>query len=106
MEEGVINTSQARGEKKGYPIGGIEDFSQRWGSVGGKTTKPEGDESLESFSDKSLERQGEKTSEQKRRQTVYLPVDLYRWARHYMADTDQNISEVVVEALTLLRERR
>jgi len=32
-------------------------------------------------------------------QTVYLYPDLYKWIRHYATDTDQEISDVVNEAL-------
>jgi hypothetical protein len=40
-----------------------------------------------------------------KRQTVYLYPDLYRWVRHHIADTDQDISNVVNEALRQYRAR-
>src|SRR6266568_6511614 len=36
---------------------------------------------------------------ERKRQTVYLYPDLYKWIRHYATDTDQEISDVVNEAL-------
>lgn len=91
-----------------YPIGSLEEMSQRWQTVGGggaRETKDLSDKTPPSFGDQTPETQNVLTprGEKTRRQTVYLPVDLYRWIRHRAADTDQDISEVVVEALTLLR---
>ena len=91
-----------------HPIGSLEELSQRWQMVGGrgaKETKDESDKTPTSFGVPTPETYSALTSQKEnpRRQTVYLPADLYRWIRHRGADTDQDISEVVVEALTLLR---
>jgi hypothetical protein len=104
MAEKIIsNTKQEK-----HPIGSLEEMSQRWQTIGGGRTKePEdsSDKAPPSIGVQTPEKQGALTpmGEKSRRQTVYLPVDLYRWIRHRAADTDQDISEVVVEALTLLR---
>jgi hypothetical protein len=100
------NATNRKPEK--YPIGSLEDLSQRWQVVGGggaKETQDQSDKTPPSFGNPTPEAQSALTSrkEKPRRQTVYLPEDLYRWVRHRGADTDQDISEVVVEALTLLR---
>lgn len=91
-----------------HPIGSLEELSQRWQTVGGRgarETKDQSDKTPPSFGVSTPGTQSALTSqkEKPRRQTVYLPEDLYRWVRHRGADTDQDISEVVVEALTLLR---
>lgn len=91
-----------------YPIGSLEDLSQRWQVIGGGRTKEiqdQSDKTPPSFSASTSTTQGTLPSgkEKPRRQTVYLPEDLYRWVRHRGADTDQDISEVMVEALILLR---
>ena len=98
--------TNAKPEK--YPIGSLEELSQRWQMIGGggaKETQDQSDKTPPSFGVSTPETRGTLTSrrEMPRRQTVYLPEDLYRWVRHRGADTDQDISEVVVEALTLLR---
>ncbi|HYU72101.1 MAG TPA: hypothetical protein VEL31_05435 [Ktedonobacteraceae bacterium] len=103
MTEKATNTKQEK-----YPIGSLEEMSQHWHIVGGggaKEPKDESDTTPPSFGVRAPETQSALTSdkEKPRRQTVYLPADLYRWIRHRGADTDQDISEVVVEALTLLR---
>jgi hypothetical protein len=101
MTEKTTNTRQEK-----YAIGSLEEMSQRWHMVGGaKEPKDESDKMPPSFGDRTPETQSALTSqkEKPRRQTVYLPAELYRWIRHRAADTDQDISEVVVEALTLLR---
>jgi hypothetical protein len=99
-------TSSTKQEK--HPIGSLEEMSQRWQTVGGggtRETKDSSDKAPPSFGAQTPETQSALTplGEKPRRQTVYLPGDLYRWIRHRAADTDQDISEVVVEALTLLR---
>lgn len=99
-------TDDTKQEK--HPIGSLEEMSQRWQTVGGggtRETKDSSDKTPPSFGVQTPETQNVFTlqGEKSRRQTVYLPVDLYRWIRHRAADTDQDISEVVVEALTLLR---
>ncbi len=99
-------TSSTKQEK--HPIGSLEELSQRWQTVGGggtRETKDSSDKAPPSFGAQTPETQSALTplEEKPRRQTVYLPVDLYRWIRHRAADTDQDISEVVVEALNLLR---
>ncbi len=104
MAEKVMSSTQ----QEKHPIGSLEEMSQRWQTVGGggaKETKHSGDKAPESFGTETPETQSTFASaqEKSRRQTVYLPVDMYRWIRHRAADTDQDISEVVVEALTLLR---
>ena len=91
-----------------YPIGSLEELSQRWQTIGGggvKETQDQSDTTPPRFGVETPETQSALTpkKEKPRRQTVYLPEDLYRWVRHRGADTDQDISEVVVEALTLLR---
>jgi hypothetical protein len=98
----------ANSKSEKYPIGSLEELSQRWQMIGGggaRETKDQSDKTPPSFSVSTPETQSALTSrkEKPRRQTVYLPEDLYRWVRHRGADTDQDISEVVVEALTLLR---
>jgi hypothetical protein len=103
MTEKATNTRQEK-----HPIGSLEELSQRWHMVGGggaKEPKDASDTTPPSFGVRTPETQSALTSkgEKPRRQTVYLPGDLYRWIRHWGADTDQDISEVVVEALTLLR---
>jgi len=103
MTEKVTNTKQEK-----YAIGSLEEMLQRWQMVGGggiKEIKDESDKTPQSFEVQTPETQSALTSqkEKPRRQTVYLPADLYRWIRHRGADTDQDISEVVVEALNLLR---
>ena len=103
MTEKATNT-----KKTEYPIGSLEEMSQRWHMVGGggaKEPKDESDKTPPSFGAQTPEMQSALTSqkEKPRRQTVYLSADLYRWIRHWGADTDQDISEVVVEALNLLR---
>jgi hypothetical protein len=99
-------TDSTKREK--HSIGSLEEMSQRWQIVGGggaKETKHASDKTPSSFGTEPPEKQSALAfqGEKSRRQTVYLPVDLYRWIRHRAADTDQDISEVVVEALTLLR---
>ena len=103
MTEKATNTKQEK-----YPIGSLEEMSQRWHIVGGrgaKEPKDESDKTPPSLGVQTPETQSALTSqkEKPRRQTVYLSTDLYRWIRHRAADADQDISEVVVEALTLLR---
>jgi hypothetical protein len=103
MTEKTTNTKQEK-----HPIGSLEEMSQRWQMVGGggaKESKDLSDKTPPSFGVRTPETQGALTfhKEKPRRQTVYLSADLYRWIRHRGADTDQDISEVVVEALTLLR---
>ena len=103
MTEKATNRKQ---EKR--PIGSLEELSQRWQMVGGGGARQTQDQSAKTqprFGASTPEPQSALTSRQEkpRRQTVYLPEDLYRWIRHRGADTDQDISEVVVEALTLLR---
>jgi hypothetical protein len=103
MTEKATNRKQ-----ENYPIGSLEELSQRWQMVGGRGTRETNDQSDKtppSFGVPTPEAQNALTPQKgkPRRQTVYLPEDLYRWIRHRGADTDQDISEVVVEALTLLR---
>jgi hypothetical protein len=103
MTEKTTNIKQEK-----YAIGSLEEMSQRWHMVGGggvKESKDLSDKMPPSFEVQAPETQSALTSrkEKPRRQTVYLPEGLYRWIRHRGADTDQDISEVVVEALTLLR---
>lgn len=103
MTEKATSTKQEK-----HPIGSLEEMSQRWQMVGGRGTKElkdESDKTPPSFGVHMPETHSALTSQQEkpRRQTVYLPADLYRWVRHRGADTDQDISEVIVEALTLLR---
>ncbi|MDQ6661427.1 MAG: hypothetical protein M3Z24_10725 [Chloroflexota bacterium] len=101
MTEKVTNT-----KKEKYSIGSLEEMSQRWQMVGRtKETKDESDKTPPSFGVQTSKAQSTLTPqrEKPRRQTVYLPAGLYRWIRHRAADTDQDISEVVVEALNLLR---
>lgn len=103
MTEKAPNTKQEK-----HPIGSLEEMSQRWQMVGGRGTKEPKDESDKtppSFGVPMPEKHSALTSqkEKPRRQTVYLPEDLYRWIRHWGADTDQDISQIVVEAVTLLR---
>jgi hypothetical protein len=99
-------TTNSRQEK--YSIGSLEEMSQRWHMVGGggaNVSNDDSDKTPPSVGVQVSETQSALTlhREKPRRQTVYLPEDLYRWIRHRAADTDQDISEVVVEALTLLR---
>lgn len=103
MNEKTTNTRQEK-----HPIGSLDEMSQRWHMVGGggaKVTNYESDKTSASFGVEVRATQSALMSrkEKPRRQTVYLPEDLYRWIRHHGADTDQDISEVVVEALILLR---
>jgi hypothetical protein len=103
MTEKTTNTKQEK-----HPIGSLEEMSHRWQMVGGggtKATKDESDKTPPSFDVQTTKTQSALTSqkEKPRRQTVYLPADLYSWIRHRGADTDQDISEIVVEALNLLR---
>lgn len=96
----------SRTKKEKYPISSLEEMSQRWQTVGGiKETNDSSDKAPPSFEVQTSKTQSALTplDEKSRRQTVYLPVEIYRWIRHRAADTDQDISEVVVEALTLLR---
>jgi len=105
----MIMTEKATNKKpEKHPIGSLEELSQRWQMIGGrgdKETKEQSDKTPPSFGVSTPETHSALASrkEKPRRQTVYLPEDLYRWLRHRGADTDQDISEVVVEALTLLR---
>ncbi|SRR6266568_2491280 len=103
MTEKAANTKREK-----HPIGSLEEMSQRWHMVGGEGAKEPidgSDKTPPSFGVQTPETQSALPSkgEKLRRQTVYLPADLYRWIRHRGADTDQDISEVVVEALNLLR---
>lgn len=87
-------------------IGSVEQMEeqahQQWGTVGGNTTrKPLGaqhpggsDTQASSLLDTQTPRKPER-----KRQTVYLYPDLHKWIRHYATDTDQEISDVVNEAL-------
>jgi len=87
-------------------IGSVEQMEeqahQQWGTVGGNTTrKPRGaqhpggsDTQVPGLLDTQAPRKPER-----KRQTVYLYPDLYKWIRHYATDTDQEISDVVNEAL-------
>lgn len=97
----------ANGKQEKHPIGSLEEMSQRRHVVGGGGAKElidGSDKTPQSFDVQTPETQSTLASQEKpRRQTVYLPGDLYRWIRHRGADTDQDISEVVVEALHLLR---
>lgn len=104
MAEKIISSTK----QEKHPIGSLEEMSQRWQTVGGggtRETKGSSDKTPQSLGVQTPEIQRALTphEEKPRRQTVYLPVDLYRWIRYWAADTDQDISEVVVEALTLLR---
>ncbi len=87
-------------------IGSVEQMEeqaqQQWGTVGGNTTRkslsaqhPGG---LDTQVPGLLDTQAPRKPERKR-QTVYLYPDLYKWIRHYATDTDQEISDVVNEAL-------
>ncbi len=87
-------------------IGSVEQMEeqahQQWGTVGGNTTrKPLGaqhpggsDTQVSGLLDTQTPRKPER-----KRQTVYLYPDLHKWIRHYATDTDQEISDVVNEAL-------
>ena len=87
-------------------IGSVEQMEeqaqQQWGTVGGNKTRkslsaqhPGG---LDTQVPGLLDTQAPRKPERKR-QTVYLYPDLYKWIRHYATDTDQEISDVVNEAL-------
>ena len=87
-------------------IGSVEQMEeqahQQWDTVGGnKTRKPlsaqhpgGSDTQVPDLLDTQTPRKPER-----KRQTVYLYPDLYKWIRHYATDTDQEISDVVNEAL-------
>jgi hypothetical protein len=87
-------------------IGSVEQMEeqahQQWGSVGGNTTRKSLSAQHPGGSDVQvpglLDTQAPRKPERKR-QTVYLYSDLYKWIRHYATDTDQEISDVVNEAL-------
>ena len=91
-------------------IGSVEQMEdqahQRWGTVGGNTTrKPLGAQhpgSSDAQGPSLLDTQVPRKPERKR-QTVYLYPDLYKWIRHHATDTDQEISDVVNEALKQYR---
>jgi len=87
-------------------IGSVEQMEdqahKQWGTVGGKTNRnplsaqdPGG---LDTQVPDLLVTQAPRKPERKR-QTVYLYPDIYKWIRHYATDTDQEISDVVNEAL-------
>jgi len=87
-------------------IGSVEQMEeqahQQWGTVGGNTTRKPLSAQHPGSSDTQvpgpLDTQAPRKPERKR-QTVYLYPDLYKWIRHYATDTDQEISDVVNEAL-------
>lgn len=72
-----------------------------------QTTRRSGDQATERVvAQTSSSSDTQAPSEPKwKRQTVYLYPDLYRWVRHHIADTDQDISNVVNEALRQYRAR-
>ncbi len=87
-------------------IGSVEQMEeqaqQQWETVGGNTTRRSLSAQRPGSSDTQvpglLDTQAPRKRERKR-QTVYLYPDLYKWLRHYATDTDQEISDVVNEAL-------
>jgi hypothetical protein len=83
-----------------------EQAHQQWGTVGGnKIRKPLGAQHPDSSDTQVpglLDTQAPRKPERKR-QTVYLYSDLYKWIRHYATDTDQEISDIVNEALKQYR---
>ena len=87
-------------------IGSVEQMEeqahQQWETVGGNTTRRSLSAQRPGSSDTQvpglLDTQAPRKLERKR-QTVYLYPDLYKWIRHYATDTDQEISDVVNEAL-------
>lgn len=89
-------------------IGSVEQMEdqahKQWGTVGGNTTRNHLNAQHPGSSDTQvpgrLNTQASRKPERKR-QTVYLYPDLYKWIRHYATDTDQEISDVVNEALKL-----
>jgi hypothetical protein len=87
-------------------IGSVEQMEeqaqQQWGMVGGNKTRKQLSAQHPGGSDTQvpglLDTQDPRKPERKR-QTVYLYPDIYKWIRHYATDTDQEISDVVNEAL-------
>jgi hypothetical protein len=87
-------------------IGSVEQIEdqahQQWATLGGTTTRKPPSAQLPGGSDAQvpglLDTQVPRKPERKR-QTVYLYPDLYKWIRHYATDTDQEISDVLNEAL-------
>lgn len=91
-------------------IGSVEQMEdqahKQWGTVGGNTTRKSLNAQHPGSSDIQvpghLNTQNSRKPERKR-QTVYLYPDLYKWIRHFATDTDQEISDVVNEALKLYK---
>ncbi len=91
-------------------IGSVEQMEeqaqQQWGTFGGnratKSLNARYPGSLDTQESEHLNAQTPRKQERKR-QTIYLYPDLYKWVRHYATDTELEISDVVNEALRQYR---
>jgi hypothetical protein len=102
------------------PIGSIDTLQEqveqqeRWRSIGGTATPQHQDPGIPGSQgpgtlETSLDPLSDHTSTradkpERKRQVVYLYPDLYRWIRHRAADTDQELSDIVNEALQRLKD--
>jgi hypothetical protein len=102
--------SEEKTEGRKPRIGGIGQQRRPYGTIGGgtrpdaQTSEGSSAETLDNSSTQTSERFNAQASEKRRRQTVYLSPDHDRWIRHRIADSREEISDVINIALTFYRE--
>src|SRR5450755_2142593 len=102
--------SEEKTEGRKPRIGGIGQQRRPYGTIGGgtrsdaQTSEGSSTETLENSNAQTSKRSNAEALEKRRRQTIYLLPDHDRWIRHRIADSREEISDVINIALAFYRE--